>query len=330
MINTNNVSSYRIPANWEPCDAILLVWPFIEESSDEIFDLYELYEALASVLPDYADLIILVQPDTSSQVMEHLQSIGASLDHITFYEINASDINMTFWSPLIVESADKFLFLKQQQDKSAKADFFQHLFACAEPLLSGFNIVKGLLETNGNDQLLLNKSAWFQINPDAEIQSFIKFIQDSCNINHLIAIESPDKLSHLPVRLCPNNRLLVTRCTDTESSWYQAFDKFNEQLQAEVLQSSIKFEIVDLPWIGEITNSDGRSYFADYSQFLILNEAIFLPLFDLPTDEDAMEILSEAFPGFDILGFPSSALSLADTSLMKIHFPVVEGVLEPL
>ncbi len=88
--------------------------------------------------------------------------------------------------------------------------------------------------------------------------------------------------------------------------------------------------LIPLPWGGVIEDDNGVECLVDYSQFIVVNEAVLVPLFDVPSDEDAMEILSQVFPGFEILGFPSMVLTGIKSSLLKITLSVAEGVLEPL
>ena len=53
------MTSLRLPAEWEPQDAILLVWPHKNTGwNSQLDDLVQLYEALVSVICDFADLVI--------------------------------------------------------------------------------------------------------------------------------------------------------------------------------------------------------------------------------------------------------------------------------
>lgn len=322
----NSTAKYRIPAAWEPCDALVLVWPD-ESSSDELI---EFYEAMASVLPDYADLVILPAEGKTADLKNQLELLNVSTEYISFQEIPAVNINIGKWGPIIAESAKEFLLFKQENDNSDVINSGKTLFPYADPKNLDFQIENGMLESDGVNLLLLNKKHWIQNNPQIEFSQFEDFLQNNCGIENIIVVGNFQALDYLPIRIAPGNRLLKTTCNDTSSTYYQDFYHLQVQLQEQLKDLSFHYEVIDLPWIGDLTDEQGHKYFADYSQFLILNEAVVVPLFNLPTDEDAMEILSQVFPGFEILGFPSSALAIANTNLHKISLPVPEGVLEPL
>lgn len=325
-MSSNIAPTYRIAARWEPYDAVVLAWPD-NKSTDEM---WEFYEALASVLPDYADVIIFSGIGQGADIKEHIESFGISTESIYIYEIDYQDIHVGNWGPLIVESSAGFLFFKQENNNSHFIQFAEKLFPYANMQSLSFTIEHGMMETDGANQIIINKQLCIQKNPQIAFSDIIDFLRNSCGIIDFIALNPPQLLNYVPLRLCPGNRLLKTTCNDKASIYYQDFLRLEKDLE-EILKSvETEFDVIDLPWVGSLTDENEEVYFADYSQFFILNEAVLLPLFNLPTDEDAMEILSKVFPGFDILGFPSAALARVNTSLLQISLSIPEGVLEPL
>jgi agmatine deiminase len=72
------MSSQRLPAEWEPQDAVMLTWPHKNSPWDWILDdVVELYEALATVICDYADVIIAVPETQVDEVRARLEAMGA-------------------------------------------------------------------------------------------------------------------------------------------------------------------------------------------------------------------------------------------------------------
>lgn len=316
--------TYRIPAAWEPCDVLVLVWP--DTASME--EIQEFYEALSSLLPDYSDLLILVAEGQAQNIQQQLQSLDAPIEHIYFHETNSLDIAIGKWGPLIAESVEGFQLLVQEHSQLSLFSLVKELFPSAETKPVGFRLERSMLETDGKRLCLFDKQYWLKKNSGIEFDNFLRFLKESCSISDLLDVSAPVNLSFLPARLCPGNRILATNCDDVNSHYYNDFYHFIRQLREQVNAFSTEYEIIELPWIGDIVDDEGRCCFADYSQFFILNGAILLPMFNLPTDEDAMEIMSQVFPGFDILGFPSSVLVTLDTSLMKICLSIPEGILE--
>src|SRR5690625_7131532 len=55
------MSDPRLPAEWEPQDAVMLTWPHRDSDwAPHLDDVTQLYEALVAVIVDYADVIIVV------------------------------------------------------------------------------------------------------------------------------------------------------------------------------------------------------------------------------------------------------------------------------
>jgi agmatine deiminase len=58
-----------------------------------------------------------------------------------------------------------------------------------------------------------------------------------------------------------------------------------------------------------------------------VNGAVLVPIYDLPSDEDALEVIATAFPGYEILGIPCMALIERGGSLHCVTMQIPEGVL---
>jgi agmatine deiminase len=67
---------------------------------------------------------------------------------------------------------------------------------------------------------------------------------------------------------------------------------------------------------------------ATYANFLIVNELVLVPIYGCLSDEDALEQISQAFPGYDVMGIPCSVLIEHGGSLHCITMQLPEGVLE--
>lgn len=324
---TNEINfPYRIPACWEACDAVVLVWPN-QDCDDELL---EFYEALASVLPDYANLSILVAPDQDVSVKEHLASLSISTQYIIFHPVNLYEINIANWGSVIVQTEKGFSVLHSDKTRPELLRASARLFPCADSEASSLLWSQGVLQSDGVDQLIVNKNLWHEQNPEKKFTDGIQFLKDACGIQDLIALHQPDSIQHLPVRLTPDNCILITVCDDPDSPHFAAFARMQQELEQALQTLSTDYQVRRLPWVGDLFDDQGQEYFADYSQYLVINGAILIPMFNLPVDEDAMEIISQQFPCFDILGFPSAALAKSANGLASISLQMPEGVLEPL
>ena len=95
----------RLPAEWEPQDAILLTWPHKDTGWAFILeDMTQLYEALVSVICDYADLIIAIPEAAIDEVQERLTAMDVPLEHVYFYPVASDDTWARDHGPLGVQT----------------------------------------------------------------------------------------------------------------------------------------------------------------------------------------------------------------------------------
>jgi agmatine deiminase len=89
----------------------------------------------------------------------------------------------------------------------------------------------------------------------------------------------------------------------------------------------VPYRLLPLPWPGEKFGDGDTRLPASYANFLVVNEAVLVPIYDALSDEDALEVISQAFPGFEIMGIPCSILIERGGSLHCITMQLPEGVL---
>ena len=73
---------------------------------------------------------------------------------------------------------------------------------------------------------------------------------------------------------------------------------------------------------------DGERLPASYANFLIVNGAVLMPTYSQPeNDKMAIEAISKAFPGYEVVGIDCVALIKQHGSLHCITMQYPEGVL---
>src|SRR5690554_3443868 len=97
--------SQRLLAEWEPQDAVMLTWPHKNTNWDYILDdVVQLYEALVTVISDYADLVIAAPADELEDIRLRLQIMDAPLEYIYLYPVASNDTWARDHGPLTVMS----------------------------------------------------------------------------------------------------------------------------------------------------------------------------------------------------------------------------------
>lgn len=344
------MSSQRLPAEWEPQDAVMLTWPHKGTAWNWIIDeVTELYEALATVISDYADVIIAAPEDELASIRARLEAMGAPMEYIYLYPCVSNDTWTRDHGPLSVETADGFKLLDfkfngwgnkfphELDDQVTRQLFAQHAFPHATLEEQDWVLEGGSVETDGQGTLLTTSSCLLNKNrnPDlhkADIEARLKVAFGVRKINWLdhgyLAGDDTDSHIDTLARLCPNNTIVYTACDDTQDEHYVSLRKMEEQLKTFTDADGKAYRLLPLPWAGEVLGRDSGSRLpATYANFLVVNEVVLVPIYDLPMDEEALEVISQAFPGFEIMGIPCLSLIEQGGSLHCITMQIPEGIL---
>lgn len=347
------MSNQRLPAEWEPQDAVMLTWPHKNTGWNWILDeVTELYEALATVIADYADVIIAVPEAQVEEVRARLQAMDAPMEYIYLYPCKSDDTWARDHGPLTVETAAGFKLLDFQfngwgnkfphalDNQIPQQLFAQQAFPYATLETQDWVLEGGSIETDGQGTLLTTSSCLLNTNRNpglskADIEARLQAAFGVRKINWLdhgyLAGDDTDSHIDTLARLCPNNTIIYTACDDEQDEHYVELKKMEAQLKTFTNADGEPYRLLPLPWSGPVLGRDSDERLpSTYANFLIVNEAVLVPIYDLPMDEDALEVVSQAFPGYEILGIPCLSLIEQGGSLHCITMQIPEGVLEPL
>lgn len=344
------MSSQRLPAEWEPQDAVMLTWPHKNTAWNWILDeIIELYEALATVISDYADVVIAAPENELDVIRTRLDAMGAPMEYIYLYPCQSNDTWVRDHGPFTVESVNGYKLLDFKfngwgnkfpydlDDQISRQLFAQDAFPHAVIETQDWVLEGGSVETDGRGTLmttsscLLNKNRNPDLNKE-DIESRLKIAFGVKKINWLdhgyLAGDDTDGHIDTLARLCPNNTIVYTACDDEQDEHYVALKAMEEQLKTFTDANGEAYRLLALPWAGAVLGRDSDARLpSTYANFLVVNEAVFVPIYDLPMDEEALEVVAQAFPGYEIMGIPCLSLIEQGGSLHCITMQIPEGVL---
>lgn len=344
------MSSQRLPAEWEPQDAVMLTWPHKNTAWNWILDeVIGLYEALATVISDYADVVIAAPENELDVIRTRLEAMGAPMEYIYLYPCQSNDTWVRDHGPLTVESVDGYKLLDFKfngwgnkfpydlDDQISRQLFAQDAFPHAVIETQDWVLEGGSVETDGQGTLMTTSSCLLNKNrnPDLskeDIESRLKIAFGVKKINWLdhgyLAGDDTDGHIDTLARLCPNNTIVYTACDDEQDEHYVALKAMEEQLKTFTNADGEAYRLLALPWAGAVLGRDSDARLpSTYANFLVVNEAVFVPIYDLPMDEEALEVVAQAFPGYEIMGIPCLSLIEQGGSLHCITMQIPEGVL---
>ena len=336
----------RLPAEWEPQDAILLAWPHEQTDWRPILNqTTQVYIELIRRISQF-ERIVIIAPELEI-VRNTLNHAGVDIARLILQKIDTNDTWSRDFGPLTVFSEGQPLLLdfnfngwgkkfsaeKDNQTTSRLYDtgmFNNTMKNTMKMVLEG-----GSIETDGCGTMLTTSECLLNPNRNPHInkQSLESYLSRQLGIEHFLWLDhgwlaGDDTDSHIDTlaRLCPNDTILYVRCDETEDDHFSALKMMEQQLQRFRTKQGKPFQLIPLPWPRPCYDGDDRLP-ATYANFLIINKAVLVPTYNDPADILAMKAIGKAFPDREIIGIDCRPLIKQHGSLHCSTMQLPQGVL---
>ncbi|HBA66840.1 MAG TPA: agmatine deiminase, partial [Methylococcaceae bacterium] len=138
-------------------------------------------------------------------------------------------------------------------------------------------------------------------------------------------LDGDDTDAHIDTlaRFCSSDTIAYTSSNDPSEKHYQSLKNMEVQLKALKTAGGEPYKLVALDLPKPIFDENGKRLPANYSNFLIINDAVMVPVYDDPMDKIALEKLAECFPQHEIIATPCRPIVHQYGSLhcMTMQFP---------
>ncbi len=146
-------------------------------------------------------------------------------------------------------------------------------------------------------------------------------------LNHgYLAGDDTDSHIDTLARFCAPDHICYAACPDVADEHYSALAAMEEELQEFRQADGSPYRLTALPWPDAIYDEDGERLPATYANFLIINGAVLLPVYDVPQDEDAITVVQEIFPSREIIPIDCRPLIYQHGSLHCVTMQIPAGV----
>ena len=322
---------YVMPAEWERHDATWISWPKNQESfrGDVLAEVERTYLKIIGELSKGERVGILVDSENEkTRVTEMLSSIECVKENIDFHIIPTTDVWIRDYGPIFIKRSDirrievaythwRFNAWGMKYEGMADDTHVPEKMPLKE--FKGFKVPivleGGSIDTNGigtfltTEQCLLNKNR----NPElskGKIEGFLRSYLGALSVIWLgRGLEGDDTDGHVDdiARFVSRNTVLCAYEEDSSDANYEALDKNFRILQNSEDQDGRRLNVVKMPMPGKI-EMDGIRLPASYMNFYISNRSVLVPTFAVESDEKAINILKELFPGRNIVGIDCRGL----------------------
>ncbi|MBL7016130.1 MAG: agmatine deiminase family protein [Kiritimatiellales bacterium] len=335
--------STRLPAEWEPQDAVLIAWPHAgTDWAPTLAEAEAVFLNIAEAITRFETLIIATpEPDAVQNKLNHLNRVliveaetndtwARDFGPVTIYENGSPvllDFTFTGWGGKFEAALDNQITAKLH----AAGVFGKTPLRKVDLILEG-----GSIESDGEGTLLTTSECLLNPNRNAELSKaqLEETLAEKLGAKSFQWLENgwlagDDTDAHIDTlaRLCPDNTILYVQCTDPADEHFEIFQRLENELKNFQGLEKTPVRLLPLPWPAAKFDADGDRLPATYANYLVINGAVLVPTYNDPADFQALETVKKAFPDREIIGVDCSTLILQHGSLHCVTMQIPTGVL---
>lgn len=337
---------FRLPAEWEPQSFVQFTFP--HQDSDWKSNLAAAERTFVACIEAVARFEpVLVVCDSTERVAGLLPK--SILDRVTLVAQPSDDTWTRDHGPVTVLDDDgqplllDFVFNGWGLKFAAARDNLltgrlhaggtlgDHALRTAGWVLEG-----GALEVDGRGTLLTTSECLLSPNrnPAFTREKYAFELRQWLGIRRILWLDhgylaGDDTDSHIDTlaRFTDPETIAYVKCDDPEDEHFTALREMEEQLRTFRTAAGEPYRLVALPWPAPCYHTeDGHRLPATYANFLIVNGGVILPTYGVPQDEAAQRVLSELFPGREVVPVDCRTLIQWHGSLHCITMQYPKGV----
>lgn len=334
---------YRMPAEWEPHDAVWLQWPDREMAENHQMKLEATWFAMASAMAGSVDVRVAVRSEASAERLgRELAWFGLS-EGIELHVIPIDDVWARDSGPVFVidgsgsSNVTDWNFngwggrFPHENDRGVSGAIAALLGV--PHLRPATTLEGGALEVNGTGSLIATESSILNDNRNPGLAR----TAIEAELGRFLGVDNVIWLSGAPKDVCDafgdvtdwhvdiaarfTGRSTVLYCwtEDRNDPRYPYVVKHREQLERATDERGHPLELVPL-LMPEVRSVSPRSYGAPnsragsltdaaYTNYLVTNGVVLVPVYGRREDTEAKAILREHFPGREIVSIPALTLT---------------------
>ncbi len=319
-------STYRMPGEWEEHESTWLAWPH-EESDwpgkfNKIEDVY--IEILKELTKSEKVDLVLKDEALASRAKKKLDD-----SDIENYQIHIID-NDRSWlrdsAPTCVYDKDKNpLWLNWKFNAWSKYDNFSKDTLLNEKVVrasklnsliaehKGARVVLegGAIDSDGQGTLLVTEECLIsptqERNPGFKKEDYEKVFKKYLGVEKTIwlgkGVAGDDTHGHIDgvCRFVAPAKVVLCGPRKRDESYREVFEDNLRRIKAQKDAKGREIEVIEIPLPQEIKD-DGDILPASYTNFLIANKVVLIPIFKDPVDKQVLDIFKNLFPNRKIVG----------------------------
>lgn len=344
-------NEWRFPSEWEAQDAVVIAWPHAgTDWAPWLASVENAYVDLARAILARASLVVLCKDKAlearALRLIDDQANPGSGRLLTTRFDYNDTWLRDT--GPITLQHASgklrwlDFSFTgwggKYQANKDDQ--IVSHLktlaqFAHIEHVVYDFALEGGAIESDGAGTLLSTWNCLQKRHPNRSREQIGATLHEALSVDRSLwlshgELDGDDTDAHIDTlaRFAAVDRIVYQACDDAQDPHYAGLQAMAAELATLKTRAGNPYQLRALPWAGEVRDSEGRRLAASYANFLILNGAILMPTYDADTDALAASVMSEAFPGYEIVAVNCRPFIEQNGSLHCLTMQLPQGCLK--
>ena len=311
---------------WATPSTILLAWPTSDTDWNErLADTQGLYIELISHLIRYQDVVLLIQPQHYDNTQRYLTSrIKDNLHRLTRVAMPYNDTWLRDSGPLSVIQNNALSWLDFQFNGWGQKHAFDQDTQITRRLMEldwvqtqvqhrPIEVVLegGSVETNGQHLLLTTTSCVLNKNRAANRtrEELNGLFNTWFGTEHTLWLEhghilGDDTDGHIDTlaRFCDSNHIVFQACDEPSYPAFSTLRNMAQELKAYA--NTHQLTLTPLPWPSPCYDAATQTQRlpATYANFLIGQQQIIVPQYQVPEDVKALEVLAGVFPQHQVIG----------------------------
>lgn len=300
-----------------------MAWPHQDSDWGPIMATVEpVFSAIALAILASQDLIVCCRNQSqSAEIKRKLTLESASAGNPGSVHVAAIPTNDTWardFGPLTLSNGEerqlvdaRFNAWGNKFDWDLDNQVSRHLhdggFLGSLPLIPLEMVIEGgALETDGHGTLLATRSCVLDPNRNGDITEawMERRLEAALGIERFLwldhgALEGDDTDGHIDTlaRFCDPGHIVYQECDDPRDAHYAELQAMAAELGNLRQRDEQPYRLTALPWPQSVYADDGRRLPATYANFLITNDAVLVPVYGVPQDDQACRTLAGCFPG---------------------------------
>ncbi len=344
---SNHEEKIELPAEWETQSATLLTWPHAySDWKNNLLEIEAVYIQICKAISSYQKLFIICYDEMHQAHIKEIL-INNSLEEHSFHLIvcKTNDTWCRDYGPLTTRcdgslQVNNFYFNGWGDKYDSALDnlvstqlYRMGLFEGTQFIDRKFVLEGGSIDTDGHGALLTTSHCLLKRHPHKdkpEIEMYLKKHLGAVTVHWLDhgAISGDDTDSHIDnlARFVSKDTIVYCACDNETHPDYESLHQMKKQLQVLKQANSNTYKLIPI-YMPSLIQENGRILPASYMNFLIINQAVLVPVYAVPQDNAALETLKQCFPDREIIDVDATALIKQSGSLHCATMQIPAGLL---